>query len=130
LSLRFLQEPALKLSKGRLAILPTQLLYVLHKPRCVCVCGTRPSHRNKNAKDGAPHWVDDASEIKSLGHPPVPGFRRMLASHQRSLSTAREHNETAGQIASRELEIVRIKGALQRAEELSDDVAATIEGVL
>jgi hypothetical protein len=58
----------------------------------------------------------------------------MLASHQRSLSAAREHNETAGQIASRELEIVRIivriKGALQRAEELSDDVAATIEGVL
>jgi hypothetical protein len=54
----------------------------------------------------------------------------MLASHQRSLSAAREHNEPAGQIASRELEIVRIKGALQRAEELSDDVAAAIEGVL
>jgi hypothetical protein len=45
-------------------------------------------------------------------------------------SAAREHNEPAGQIASRELEIVRIKGALQRAEELSDDVAAAIEGVL
>jgi hypothetical protein len=28
------------------------------------------------------------------------------------------------------LEIIRIKGALQRAEELSDDVAAAIEGVL
>ena len=40
------------------------------------------------------------------------------------------HKEPAGQIASRELEIVRIKGALQRAEELSDDVAAAIEGVL
>jgi hypothetical protein len=25
----------------------------------------------KNAKDGAPHCVDDASEIKSLGHHPV-----------------------------------------------------------
>jgi hypothetical protein len=37
---------------------------------------------------------------------------------------------SAGQIASRELEIVRIQGALQRAEELSDDVAAAIEGVL
>jgi integrase len=60
----------------------------------------------------------------------VPIFRRMLASHQRSLSTARDHNEPAGQIASRELEIVRIKGALQRAEELSDDVAVAIEGVL
>jgi integrase len=60
----------------------------------------------------------------------VPIFRRMLASHQRSLSTAHEQNEPAGQIASRELEIVRIKGALQRAEELRDDVAAAIEGVL
>lgn len=54
----------------------------------------------------------------------------MLASHQRSLSAAHDHNEPAGQIASRELEIVRIKGALERAEELSDDVAAVIEGVL
>jgi hypothetical protein len=49
----------------------------------------------------------------------------MLASH-----SAHQHNEPAGQIASRELEIVRIKGALQRAEELSDDVATAIEGVL
>jgi Phage integrase family len=60
----------------------------------------------------------------------VPIFRRMLASHQRSLSASRGHNEPAGQIASREREIVRIKGALQRAEELSDDMAAAIEGVL
>jgi hypothetical protein len=45
-------------------------------------------------------------------------------------SAAPEHNEPAGQIASRELELVRIKGAVQRAEELSDDVAAAIEGVL
>jgi hypothetical protein len=34
----------------------------------------------------------------------------------------------AGQIAAREMEVVRIKGALQRAEELSDDVAAAMEG--
>lgn len=52
----------------------------------------------------------------------------VLASHQRNLNDEHEHNEPAGQIASRELEIVRIKGALQRAEELSDDVAAAIEG--
>jgi hypothetical protein len=32
------------------------------------------------------------------------------------------------QIAARELELVRIKGALQRAEELNDDVAAAIDG--
>jgi hypothetical protein len=45
----------------------------------------------------------------------------------RSLAIARGHSEPAGQIAAREIEIVRIKGALQRAEELSDDVAAAIE---
>jgi integrase len=59
----------------------------------------------------------------------VPIFRRMLASHERSLMAARGHSEPAGQIAAREMEIVRIKGALQRAEELSDDVAAAIERV-
>jgi hypothetical protein len=47
----------------------------------------------------------------------VPIFRRMLASHERSLVAARGHGEPAGQIASREMEIVRIKGALQRAED-------------
>ena len=57
----------------------------------------------------------------------VPIFRRMLASHERSLIAARGYREPAGQIAAREMEIVRIKGALQRAEELSDDVAAAIE---
>jgi hypothetical protein len=31
------------------------------------------------------------------------------------------------QIAARELELVRIRGALQRAEELSTDVASAIE---
>ena len=57
----------------------------------------------------------------------VPVFRRMLASHERGLVAARGHREPAGQIAAREMEMVRIKGALQRAEELSDDVAAAIE---
>ncbi|MGA8594014.1 MAG: site-specific integrase [Bryobacteraceae bacterium] len=59
----------------------------------------------------------------------VPIFRRMLASHGRSLVTAKIHNEPAGQIAARELELVRIKGALQRAEELSVDVATAMEEV-
>jgi hypothetical protein len=40
----------------------------------------------------------------------------MLASHERSLSAARGHSEPAGQIAAREMEIVRIKGALRKAE--------------
>ena len=44
----------------------------------------------------------------------VPVFRRMFASHRRSLEAARIHNEPAGQIAARELELVRIKGALRR----------------
>jgi integrase len=57
----------------------------------------------------------------------VPIFRRMLASHERGLEAARGHSEPAGQIAAREMEIVRIKGALQRAGDLSDDVAAAIE---
>jgi hypothetical protein len=48
----------------------------------------------------------------------VPIFRAELASHQRSLSAVQDHHEPAGQIASREPEIVRIKGGLQRAEEL------------
>jgi hypothetical protein len=59
-----------------------------------------------------------------------PIFRRMLASHERSLVAARGHSEPAGQIAAREMEVVRIRGALQRAEELSDDVAAAIERAL
>jgi len=41
----------------------------------------------------------------------------------RSLLAARGRSEPAGQIAAREIEIVRIKGALQIAEELGDDVA-------
>jgi hypothetical protein len=35
----------------------------------------------------------------------------------------------AGQIASRELEVQRITGALRRADELTDDVAAVLEPV-
>jgi hypothetical protein len=42
----------------------------------------------------------------------------------------REVTKEAGQIALREMEIVRIRGAMQRAEELSDDVAAAIERAL
>jgi hypothetical protein len=56
----------------------------------------------------------------------VPIFRRMLASYEHSLVAARGHSEPAGQIAAREMEIVRISCALRRAEELSDDVAVAI----
>lgn len=57
----------------------------------------------------------------------APIFRRMLVSHQRALETAKRSGEPAGQLAARDLEVARIRGALQRAEELSADVAAAIE---
>jgi hypothetical protein len=59
----------------------------------------------------------------------APIFQRMLTSHQRAAARAREHGEPAGQIAARELEIQRIQGALRRADELTDDVAAALEAV-
>jgi hypothetical protein len=57
----------------------------------------------------------------------TPIFRRMLASHERKLAAAKGRREPAGQVAARELEVARIRGALIRAEELSGDVAAAIE---
>jgi integrase len=57
----------------------------------------------------------------------TPIFRRMLASHERALAVAKLSGEPAGQLASRELEVARIRGALQRAEELPAGVAAAIE---
>lgn len=51
----------------------------------------------------------------------------MLASHERELAAAKGRQEPAGQVAARELEVARIRGALIRAEELSGDVAAAIE---
>jgi hypothetical protein len=51
----------------------------------------------------------------------------MLASHQRSVTAARSGGEPAGQIAARELEVIRIQSALRRAEELAGDVAEAIE---
>ena len=58
----------------------------------------------------------------------APVFRRMLASHRRSLTDGERAGEPAGQLAARRLEIQRIEGALQRAEQLPADVAAMIEG--
>ena len=57
----------------------------------------------------------------------APIFRRMLASHERELKAAHTRGEPGGQIAARELEVVRIRQALRRAEELATDVAAAIE---
>jgi hypothetical protein len=54
--------------------------------------------------------------------------QRDIGTHLYALPTGEHCPEPAGQIASREMEIVRTKRALQRAEELSDDAAAAIEG--
>ena len=51
----------------------------------------------------------------------------MLASHERELTATRLRNETAAQIAARELETVRISTVLRRADELDNDVAAATE---
>jgi hypothetical protein len=51
----------------------------------------------------------------------------MLDSHQTALARARNGGEPAGQLAARELEVQRISGALHRANELDDDVAAAID---
>lgn len=48
----------------------------------------------------------------------VPVFRRMLVSHERELAAARGRGEPAGQLAARDLEVLRIRSALRRAEEL------------
>ncbi len=63
----------------------------------------------------------------------VPIFRRMLASHERSQVILPPAISCPGMMATSfttPMEIVRIKGALQRAEELSHDVAAAIERAL
>jgi integrase len=57
----------------------------------------------------------------------TPLFRKMLDSHQAALERARNGGEPAGQLAARELEVQRISGALHRAGELTDDVAAAID---
>ena len=57
----------------------------------------------------------------------APIFARMLVSHERQLVAARSRNEPEGQLAARELEISRIRGALHRAEALSQMVAAALE---
>jgi hypothetical protein len=57
----------------------------------------------------------------------LPVFRRMLQSHTRALDKAREHGEPAGQIAARELEVERIRSAMQRAQELTDDAGQALE---
>ena len=59
----------------------------------------------------------------------APVFVKMITSHERALERGRSHGEPAGQLAARELEIGRIRSALRRAEQLSDDVAEAMEDV-
>jgi hypothetical protein len=57
----------------------------------------------------------------------IPIFKGMLSSHLRVLNRGREIGEPPGQLAAREMEVDRIRNALNRAEELSDEVADAIE---
>ncbi len=51
----------------------------------------------------------------------------MITSHTRALTRAHETGEPAGQLAARQLEIDRLRSALQRAEELHTDVSNALE---
>lgn len=57
----------------------------------------------------------------------LPVFRRMLLSHSRALNEAESNGEPAGQIAARQLEVGRIRSAMQRAQELTNDAAQALE---
>jgi integrase len=59
----------------------------------------------------------------------APVFRQMITSHGRALAKAHEAGEPAGQIAARQLELERLRSALQRAEELNTDVADALGAV-
>jgi hypothetical protein len=47
--------------------------------------------------------------------------------HERQLTSSRNRNEPAGQIARREVKLVHFGNALRRADELDNDFAAAIE---
>ena len=113
--------------------------------RAIYVDFTAPSSlRNPTAEE----WAEFASQLRAArhGHPPVRAAdRRALraaawsasaaGTHSRrrapprvppdahkpsaQLACARENAEPAGQIAARELEVIRIESALRRADELS-----------
>jgi hypothetical protein len=60
----------------------------------------------------------------------LPTFTQMHANHQRELAKAQARGEPAGQVAARKLEIDRLARAMQRASELSVDVAQAMEAAL
>ena len=60
--------PSLRFLQGRVPMLPTQLF--VRSPQTPLRMRSCYPPFAKNAKDGAPHRVGDASEIKTLGHPP------------------------------------------------------------
>jgi hypothetical protein len=62
--------PSLRFLQGRVSVLPTQLLSACTKP--VAYAFAVPALRKEREGRGT-HCVADASEIKSLGHPPVAG---------------------------------------------------------
>ena len=77
-SLRFLQEPALTEPKGRVTMLPTQLLWlcnqIAHAFQVPALCTVR--------KGRGTHYLVGASEVKSLGYPPINAGCRILCPPQ------------------------------------------------
>ena len=97
------------------------------RERASCATWARTCARCRPASTARAGWSAWAAAHAQPKKSAAPIFRRMLASHQRALERARDAGEPAGQIAARELEVQRISGALRRADELDDDVAAAIE---
>jgi hypothetical protein len=89
----------------------------------------RTCARSRRAITAAAAWSAWGAATPSPSAAPPRSSSGCSTSHERAAARAREHGEPAGQIAARELEIKRIQGALRRADELTDDVAAALEAV-
>jgi hypothetical protein len=86
-------------------------------------------------RDRSRRWNEDLHQIsegigRSSGSIRSDFSATTCSTARFATTTTAIYSEPAGQIAAREMKIVRIKGALQRADELSDDVAAAIERAL
>lgn len=90
--------------------------------------GHPTSARCRPANTARAGWSASAAATPSRKKSAVPTLRRMLTSHSRALDRAREVGESAGQMAARELEVARIRSALQRAQETQRRRCGRAEG--
>jgi hypothetical protein len=72
-------------------------------------------------------WCASCAGTRNRSRAPRRSFGGYSSATAASLTAARESCEPAGQIAARELDVIRIESALRRAEELTEDVAGAIE---